>query len=120
MAWRSSPHTMSPSNFRSLSVSWMNSCASGSVTGLPAAVRTMESKPTGSHVLPSTAARTAADRAGGAGPAPQIPDGTCHPSRWGRTYPHGELPDARGLRCADRLRVHRGVQHPDLVGDHVR
>src|SRR5262249_11791122 len=65
-------------------------------------------------------AMTAAGRAGGAGPAPQIPDGTCHRGRWGTTNPHGELPDARGLRCADHLRVHRGVQHPDLVRDHVR
>jgi hypothetical protein len=59
MALRSSPQTMSPSTSRSLSVSWRNSCASGSVTGLSAAARTMESRPAGNHVPPSTAARTA-------------------------------------------------------------
>ena len=59
MALRSSPQTMSPSTSRSLSVRWMNSCASGSVTGLSSVAMTLGSRPAGNHVPPSTAARTA-------------------------------------------------------------
>jgi hypothetical protein len=59
MALRSRPQTMSLSTSRSLSVSWMNGCPRGSVTGLSAAARTVESRSAGNHAPPSTAARTA-------------------------------------------------------------
>ncbi len=59
MALRSSPQTMSCRTSRSLSVSWMNSCASGPASGLSGAPRTAESRFAGNHVPPSTAARTA-------------------------------------------------------------
>jgi hypothetical protein len=59
IAFRSSPLTMSLSTSRSRSVSWMNSCATGSASGLEAAASTTESSPAGNHVPPSAAALTA-------------------------------------------------------------